>query len=41
MDNAYLTYNFGRVIKDKANLKINLNIQNVFELTKYDGWILR
>jgi iron complex outermembrane receptor protein len=37
MDNAYLTYNFGRVIKDKANLKLNVNVQNVFVLTKYDG----
>jgi iron complex outermembrane receptor protein len=37
MDNAYITYNVGRIMKDKANLKVNVNVQNVFVVTKYTG----
>ena len=37
MDNAYINYNVGRVMNGKANLRVNLNVQNVFVITKYDG----
>lgn len=37
LDNINLGYNFGKVIKNKANLRINANIQNVFVITKYSG----
>ena len=37
MDNLYLSYNLGRVMKNKANLRLNFNVQNVFVITKYDG----
>ena len=37
MDNAFLNYNVGRVMNGKANLRVNLNVQNVFVITKYDG----
>jgi TonB-dependent starch-binding outer membrane protein SusC len=38
MDNLYFTYDFGKVVaKGKANLKVNVNVQNVFVITKYTG----
>jgi iron complex outermembrane receptor protein len=37
MDNIYVGYNFGRVIQNKASLRLNLNVQNVFTVTKYTG----
>ena len=37
MDNAYLSYNVGSVMKDKANLRLSFNVQNVFVITKYSG----
>jgi TonB-linked SusC/RagA family outer membrane protein len=37
MDNAYINYNVGKVLKGKANLRVNVNLQNVFVITKYDG----
>ncbi|MHB1178160.1 MAG: SusC/RagA family TonB-linked outer membrane protein [Daejeonella sp.] len=37
MDNINLGYNFGPVINQKANLRMSLNAQNVFVITKYDG----
>lgn len=37
MDNLFLGYNFGRVMHDKANLRLSFNVQNVFVVTKYTG----
>jgi len=37
MDNLYLNYDVGKVWNGKASLKVNLNVQNVFVITKYDG----
>ncbi|HEY0899386.1 MAG TPA: TonB-dependent receptor [Sphingobacteriaceae bacterium] len=37
MDNINLGYNFGRVLGNKANLRVNANAQNVFVITKYNG----
>lgn len=37
MDNLNVGYNFGKVLKGKANLNINANIQNAFVITNYDG----
>jgi TonB-linked SusC/RagA family outer membrane protein len=37
MDNAYVSYNFGRIINDQANLRVSFNVQNVFVITKYTG----
>jgi iron complex outermembrane receptor protein len=37
MDNINFGYNFGKVFHNKANLKINGNIQNAFIITKYKG----
>jgi iron complex outermembrane receptor protein len=37
MDNAYINYNVGKVMKNKANLRISFNVQNVFVITKYTG----
>lgn len=36
MDNANLSYNFGKVART-ANLKLYFNVQNVFTVTKYTG----
>ncbi|MBS1533263.1 MAG: SusC/RagA family TonB-linked outer membrane protein [Bacteroidetes bacterium] len=36
MDNAFLTYNFGKVVGN-ASLKASFNVQNVFVVTKYTG----
>jgi iron complex outermembrane receptor protein len=37
MDNAYVNYNVGKIFQNKANLKVSLNCQNVFVVTKYSG----
>lgn len=37
LDNINLGYNVGRVIKNKASLRIAASIQNVFVITKYKG----
>lgn len=36
MDNANLTYNFGKIV-GLTNLKVSANVQNVFVVTKYTG----
>jgi TonB-linked SusC/RagA family outer membrane protein len=37
MDNLGLAYNLGSVFSVKSNLRLNLNVQNVFTITKYTG----
>lgn len=37
MDNINFAYNAGRVFNDKASLRINASVQNVFVITKYKG----
>lgn len=37
MDNINLGYNFGKVINNKASLRVSANVQNVFVITKYKG----
>ncbi len=37
LDNINLGYNFGSIMKNKANLRISGSIQNVFVITKYSG----
>lgn len=37
MDNLNIGYNFGKVLKGKANLNISANVQNAFVITNYDG----
>lgn len=37
MDNAYISYRVGKVLRNKANLTVNGNIQNVFTITNYVG----
>ncbi len=37
IDNINLGYNAGRVFNDKAALRINASVQNVFVITKYNG----
>lgn len=37
MDNLNLGYNFGQIMKQKATLRLNLSVQNVFTITKYTG----
>jgi TonB-dependent starch-binding outer membrane protein SusC len=37
MDNLGLSYTFGRILRNKANLQVNANCQNVFTVTKYKG----
>jgi len=37
MDNLGLTYNVGALSKNSYNLKLSLNMQNVFTITKYTG----
>ena len=37
MDYFQFGYDFGKICKDRANLRANFTIQNVFTLTKYDG----
>ena len=37
MDNAYISYRVGKILRDKASLTVNANIQNVFTITNYVG----
>ena len=37
MDNLTFGYNLGSVFNNKANLRVNANVQNVFTITKYSG----
>lgn len=37
LDNINIGYNAGKVLKNKANLRIAASIQNVFVITKYKG----
>jgi TonB-dependent starch-binding outer membrane protein SusC len=37
MDNLSLSYDFGKVWNQKAGLRLSLNCQNVFTVTKYKG----
>jgi TonB-dependent starch-binding outer membrane protein SusC len=37
MDNLYVGYNFGRVARSKATLRLNAIVNNVFVVTKYSG----
>ena len=37
MDNAYISYNVGKVLNNSATLTLNANVQNVFIITKYTG----
>jgi TonB-dependent starch-binding outer membrane protein SusC len=37
MENINLGYNVGRIFNDKANLRLNANLQNMFVITKYRG----
>ncbi len=37
MDNINVGYNFGKIINNKAGLRVSANIQNVFVVTKYKG----
>jgi TonB-linked SusC/RagA family outer membrane protein len=37
MDNLYVGYNVGKVLKNKASMRANFSIQNVFTVTKYKG----
>lgn len=37
MDNVNLGYNFGKIMKGKAGIRLSANVQNVFIITKYSG----
>lgn len=37
MDNAYINYLVGKVLRNSATLTLNANVQNVFVITKYTG----
>ncbi|TXK46106.1 TonB-dependent receptor [Pontibacter qinzhouensis] len=37
MENISFGYNFGRILNDKAGLRLSANIQNAFVITKYRG----
>jgi TonB-linked SusC/RagA family outer membrane protein len=37
MDMVNLAYNIGKIFNNKANLRANVNVQNVFTITKYKG----
>ncbi len=37
MDNAFIGYNFGTVLREAATLSLNFNVQNVFVVTNYKG----
>lgn len=37
LDNLNIGYNFGRIYNNRATLRINANVQNVFVITKYKG----
>ncbi|MGV3538645.1 MAG: SusC/RagA family TonB-linked outer membrane protein [Rufibacter sp.] len=37
MDNLNLSYNFGKVYRDRASLRVSAAVQNVFVITDYEG----
>lgn len=37
MDNVNVGYNVGKIIHNQATLRLNLSVQNVFVITKYEG----
>lgn len=37
LDNINIGYNAGKVLKNKASLRVNLSVQNVLVITKYKG----
>ena len=37
MDNINIGYNFGQVFSNKATLRLNANVQNVFVISNYKG----
>lgn len=37
MDNLGLSYNLGRILRDKVGVRLQANCQNVFTVTKYSG----
>ncbi len=37
IDNINFGYNFGKIIRDKANLRLSASVQNVHTFTKYGG----
>ena len=37
LDNINFGYNVGKIINNKASLRLNANVQNVFVITKYSG----
>ena len=37
LDNINVGYNFGKVLKNKASLRLNGSVQNVFTITNYSG----
>ncbi|MBO9204274.1 MULTISPECIES: SusC/RagA family TonB-linked outer membrane protein [Niastella] len=37
MDNIHLSYNLGKIIAGKGDLRISANVQNAFLITKYQG----
>jgi TonB-dependent starch-binding outer membrane protein SusC len=37
LDNINIGYNFGKVLKNKASLRLNGSVQNVFTITNYSG----
>jgi phage-related protein len=37
MDNINIGYNVGKVLKNKANVRVTGNVQNAFVITKYKG----
>ena len=37
MDNINVGYNIGKLFNNKANLRVNANVQNAFLITKYKG----
>ncbi|MBS1733825.1 MAG: SusC/RagA family TonB-linked outer membrane protein [Bacteroidetes bacterium] len=37
LDNINLGYNFGDALRNKTNLRVSANVQNVFVITKYKG----
>ncbi|MCA0382504.1 MAG: TonB-dependent receptor [Bacteroidetes bacterium] len=37
MDNLFVGYNFGKVMKNGTSLRVNAAVQNVFTVTKYKG----
>jgi TonB-dependent starch-binding outer membrane protein SusC len=37
LDNINIGYNFGKVMHNKAALRLSASVQNVFIITKYSG----